>query len=98
MTLCHEEKWSTVKRGKSEAAQPFLTIAMITRNEADHGLKGKMMRLLMFVTLGMNEKDKYLLQVSVRKSDDVRSAKLKGLTGSARKLHSMSCVIKTLSW
>lgn len=86
-----------MKRGKSEAAQLFPTIATITRNEADHGLKGKMIQLPMFVNPRLNDENIYLLEVSVRKSDGVRSAKLRGLTGSAKKLHSMSCVIRTLS-
>ena len=87
----------TFQEGKSEAAQHFPTTVMRTRSEAGHGLTGKMIQLLMFVTLRLNGEDNYLLENSVRKSDGVRSAKLRGLTGSAKKLHSMSCAIRTLS-
>ena len=57
-----------------------------------------MIRLLTFVTLGLNDADDYLLEDSVRKSDGVRSAKLRGLTGSAKKLPSMTCVRRIRSY
>lgn len=88
----------TFQEGKSEAAQPFPTTVMRIRNEAGRGWRGKMIRLLMFVTLGLNDEDDYLPEDSVRKSDGVRFAKLRGLTGSVKKLPSMTCVRRIQSY